>query len=148
MANKVVFSYLDKRSEKFSEIIESSVKKILKILKKDSVGFEIYFISGAKMKSLNKRFRGKDKSTNILSFPEKDFFPNPEFKKIKYIGEIYIDISLTKEWQDFKKQPSQKFISLNHLLIHGTLHLLGHTHSKKKDREKMEKIENIVLTSI
>ena len=92
------------------------------------------------IKKLNKKFRGKNKSTDILSFPfhEKDKLR----KKIKlekeiYLGDIVINFNKIKN-----KSNKIKFIEeFNRLWIHGLVHLFGHKHKRNKDFYKMRKIE-------
>ncbi len=85
------------------------------------------------MKFLNKKFRGKDKAADVLSFNEPKNFVSPP-SKFRRIGEIYLNVSSIK-YQ----------VSSDRLLIHGLLHLLGYVHKKKNDRIKMEKIEQKLL---
>jgi len=122
--------------EKRAQII---TKKFLRRLKKENCYLEIYFVSGKKMKFLNKKFRGKNKSANILSFGEPENFPHPETSK-KILGEIYLNSSA------FAKSSADKQL-LNTLLAHGLLHLLGFQHQRKSDRIKMEQKERWLTSS-
>ena len=95
------------------------------------------------IKKLNKDFRNKNKSTDILSFP----FTKKKLRSKKiYIGDIIISY-------DFIDKPkSQKF---NHfkdklikIFIHGFLHLLSFDHKKNKDYKKMLKEEKLIYQSV
>ena len=97
-------------------------------------------LSGAKeIKKLNKKFRKKNKTTDVLSFP---FYSKKELtKRLRknieiYLGDIIINLNkLNKNKEkNFKKE-------FDKLWIHGLVHLLGHDHIKKKDYTKMYKIE-------
>ncbi|TSA44143.1 rRNA maturation RNase YbeY [bacterium] len=123
--------------------------KLSKILGKENIGLEVYLISDREMRVLNRRFLGKDKTTNVLSFtptPEsrgrkpmvrgltaaRDPF-RPDFKKnTRYLGEIFLA-------PDYARARKEK---LGRLFTHGFLHLLGYTHGRKRDRIKMEKLED------
>lgn len=123
--------------------------KILKILKKDRVSIEIYLVGDRKMRELNKKFRGKDNPTNVLSFQSPKGFIFPQefggFKtKNKFLGEIYLDISQIKKEAKILWKISLEDFFLK-LLIHAILHLSGYDHKKKSDRIKMEKKENYVF---
>lgn len=131
MSNGVSVISLDRKFKKFEQEIRKTALKILKILNKTGVAVEIYLIDGRKMRFLNKRFRGKDKTTTILSFEEPRNFILPESKSRK-IGEIYLKLPIT----DYP---------ISQLLIHGLLHLLGYNHQKKSDRIKMELKERKLL---
>lgn len=130
--NKISVISLDKKFKKFEAEIQGVALKMLEILNKDGVSAEIYLIDSRKMRFLNKKFRGKNKTTTVLSFEEPNNFiyPKSEFKRI---GEIYLNMSNVKcQMSDVK------------LLIHGLLHLFGYDHQKKNDRIKMEKKEEYV----
>lgn len=131
--------------EKKFEVYEDKVKKIanavLKILKKDKNAVEIYLIGNRRMRPLNKKFRGKDKATNILSFVEPQGFINPQ--KVKKIGEIYLNLD---QISDFSGKAAH--LTAKQVVIHGILHLLGYTHAKERDRMKMEKLEKQVFTNL
>ena len=130
--NRVSVISSDKKFKKFERKIKNTALKILKILKKASVSVEIYLINSQKMRFLNKKFRGKNKTTTILSFEESRNFISPP-SKFRKIGEIY----LNEETRD-KKQETK-------LLVHGLLHLFGYNHQKKNDRIKMERLENLII---
>jgi len=135
--NRVVVLSLEKRFKKFDGKIKKTALKTFKILKKKNISVEIYLAGNQKMRFLNKKFRGKNKSTDVLSFEEPKGFiypPSTGGLKFKPIGEIYINMSMVK---------SQ--MSCVGLLIHGLLHLFSYNHKKKNDRIKMEKIEKKIL---
>ncbi len=90
------------------------------------------------MKELNKKFRNKNKPTDVLSFP----FNN----KIKHKKNIYLgDIAISYEIVNKRSKNSNFFLEFDKMWVHGYLHLLGHDHKKKKDSKKMKKIENLIL---
>ncbi len=99
-------------------------------------------LSGAKeIKKLNKKFRKKNKSTDVLSFPfyEKKQL-NTKIRKEKevYLGDIIINLSQVRNKNNkvkFKKE-------LNKLWIHGLLHLLGYDHKSDTKYLQMQKLEN------
>lgn len=137
--NKILVIGLEKKFEKFEKKIKIAASKILKNLKQDGVQAEIYLAGDQEMKFLNKKFRGKDKAADVLSFNEPKNFISPP-SKFKKIGEIYLNMS------DIQSCPSASRCRM--LLAHGLLHLLGYIHKKKNDRIKMEKIEQKLLSQI
>lgn len=83
----------------------------------------VTFLTPSAQKKLNKKYRGKNKSTNILSFPLS-----------KKNGEITFDLSLVKkESKNFDMTYSQ---FLKYLFIHGCLHLKGYEHSSTMEKEE------------
>ena len=96
------------------------------------------------MKILNKKFRKKNKSTDVLSFP---FYGNKILnKKLKKENEIYLgDIIINLNKVNSKKNLKLFKLEFDKLWIHGLVHLFGHDHKKEKDFKKMNKIEKDYL---
>ena len=125
----------------FKKICKAFPKKYQFLNKK--VTFTVLLSNNKNIKKLNKVFRKKNKSTDILSFPSD--------KKIKilkntYLGDIiisynYIDKPRSQDLKSFK----EKIIKI---FIHGFLHLIGFDHKKNKDYYKMLREENYLLESV
>ena len=131
-----------KKKELFFKKICKSFPKKYKFLKK-KVSFTLLLSNNKSIKKLNKSFRNKNKSTDILSFPS-----NKKLKKIKenYIGDIiisynFIDKPKSQSFKSFKKKLIKTF-------IHGFLHLLNFDHIKDKDYIKMLKEEELIYKSV
>ena len=95
------------------------------------------------IKKLNKKFRKKDKPTDILSFP---FQKNPKIRNKSYLGDIMISYNFID-----KPKNQKKFLFENRVIkifIHGFLHLLGFDHNKLKDYKKMLKEEQKIYKSV
>ena len=95
------------------------------------------------IKKLNKNFRNKNKSTDILSFPLENKI---KVTKKTYLGDIiinynYIDKPRSQDLKLFKEK-------LIKIFIHGFVHLLGFDHYKNKDYVKMLKEENLIYKSV
>ena len=111
-----------------------------KLFKKNTLICSIVLSGPKEIKNLNKKFRKKNKSTDVLSFPfyEKNQLINKIRKeKEVYLGDIIINLSQVK-----KKNNKAKFKEeLNKLWIHGLLHLLGYDHKSNSQYLQMQKIE-------
>jgi len=95
------------------------------------------------IKRLNKNFRNKNKSTDILSFP---FNKKIKFSKNMYLGDIIISYNyLNKPKSQDLELFKQKTIKI---FIHGFLHLLGFDHIKNKDYFKMLREENFIYKHV
>ena len=129
----------------FNTLVKIFPKKYRFIGKK--INLSILLSDNKNIKKLNKSFRNKNKSTDVLSFP---FEKKLNLKKNTYLGDIIISY-------EFINKPG----SLNNLefksrvikiFIHGFLHLLGHDHIKLKDFKKMlveeKKIYKAIKTKI
>ena len=103
-------------------------------------------LSGAKeIKKLNKKFRKKNKSTDVLSFP------SFEIKKLKSMKEkeIYLgDIAASYEIIKSRVKNDNFFQEFDKVWVHGLLHLAGYDHIKNQDYYKMSRIEKRILNSI
>ena len=121
------------------------VSKIVPFFKEKNVTFTILLTSSLNMKKLNKKFRNRNKSTDVLSFP---YFSSNNLKLMKekniYIG----DIATCYEIIDIRSDESNFLLEFDKVWIHGLLHLVGHNHAKGKDYFKMYGIEKRILNSI
>lgn len=91
------------------------------------------------VRELNAQFRGQDKPTNVLSFPAPD---NPE----RFAGDIALAYGVcAREAVDQGKTLAQH---LQHLTVHGVLHLLGYDHIGNDEAEVMEGLERAVLADL
>ena len=125
----------------FKKICKAFPKKYKFLNKK--VTFTLLLSNNKNIKNLNKVFRKKNKSTDILSFP---LNKNLKISNNTYLGDIiisynYIDKPRTQNLKSFKEKVTKLF-------IHGFLHLLGFDHKKNKDYSKMLKEENLLFKSV
>ena len=98
--------------------------------------FTLLLTNNRKMKSLNNKFRKKNKVTDILSFPF-----NYIFKKNSYLG----DIALSYEIINQRSKNSNFNMEFDKMWVHGYLHLLGYDHKKIKNYKAMKRIEDKIL---
>tara|TARA_B100001741_G_scaffold165042_1_gene136369 strand:- start:251 stop:697 length:447 start_codon:yes stop_codon:yes gene_type:complete len=119
--------YLNKKLRKLSKIVYSKKKK---------QEFSILLTNNKKMKNLNSKFRKKNKTTDILSFPMKNYG-----NRNSYIGDIAISYEIINK----RSKLSNFFLEFDKMWIHGYFHLTGYDHKKLKDYKKMAKKENLVL---
>jgi len=125
----------------FNKICKSFPKKYQFLNKR--ISFSLLLTNNKKIKKLNKKFKKKDKSTDILSFP---FHENFKISKKKYIGDViisynFIDKPRSQNLRIFEKK-------LIKIFIHGFLHLLGFDHKKNTDYKKMLKVEEQIYKSV
>ncbi len=93
----------------------------------------------ALVRDLNARFRNKDTATNVLSFPA---LPNPE----NLIGDVALAFGICVREAAEQRKPLAHH--LQHLTVHGVLHLLGHDHIGDDEAETMEGLERAVLAKL
>jgi len=104
-------------------------------LSKEPNTLTIKLVNADAMTELNRDFFGKDRPTNVLSFP---FEPFPGYEETS-LGDIAICIAVVKDEAKSFDMPFQH--RLAHMLIHGLLHLMGYDHIDDADRETMEALE-------
>ncbi|MDD9912251.1 MAG: rRNA maturation RNase YbeY [Alphaproteobacteria bacterium] len=109
-------------------------------------GMSIRLDSDEEVKNLNAEFRYKDKPTNVLSFPTDDCDAWDDSENIMYLGDIIIaDGVLTQEAHEANKPIEQH---LQHLIVHGILHLYGYDHILDNEADIMENAEVHVLNKL
>ena len=109
----------------------------LRIFKNKLKNHTVFLTNNRTMKALNKKFRSKNKPTDVLSFP----FHDNRKKKNKYLGDIAIGYEIINK----RSKKTNFFKEFDKMWIHGYLHLLGYDHKKKKDFVKMKKLENSII---
>ena len=126
------------------KVVETSLRHIAT---QSNCEIGIACVDNAESHQLNLEYRGKDKPTNVLSFPSDlpdemaailDSFP---------IGDLVICIPVVlQEAIDLQKTPIEHF---THMLVHGTLHLMGYDHeTSEQDAEEMEALEIEILIKL
>ncbi len=129
---------LKKRKVRKSEI-EEILLRALEELGLEKVEVSVYITDDEEIRELNRNYRGKDKPTDVLSFPL-----NETFNGYKLLGDIVISQDTAQ------RQAKELGHSLNYevkrLLIHGLVHLLGYDHEKGGEEEKkFKEIEGLLL---
>lgn len=117
-------------------------KKVFGGEKKKEVYLSIALVGPTQMKKTNKEYRGKNRTTDVLAFPEVNIFKKElrvgPLKKLRNLGEIIICPREVKK--NAKRFNSNFQTELARVLIHGILHLLGYDHEKSEETAKnMEK---------
>ncbi len=101
----------------------------------------------AGIRTLNRNWRGQDKSTNVLSFPALQPPAGREFDDApRMLGDIAIAYETTRREADDEQKPFGHHLS--HLAVHGFLHLVGYDHEKDGDAEAMENLEREILAAL
>ena len=121
--NKVVSTILDQ--EKMSDCV-----------------INLRLLNDKEMKKLNMQFRQKDKTTNVLSFPNDDI----SVKQTKNIGDIAISVEYVKA--EAKKEGKTFDDHIIHMLAHGVYHILGYDHENEENAMIMENKEIQTLKKI
>ncbi|WP_448550337.1 rRNA maturation RNase YbeY [Thalassotalea fusca] len=124
-----------------NEQLQSWVESVLCRYER-SFELTIRIVDEDESQALNHQYRGKDKPTNVLSFP----FEVPDGIELDLLGDIVICANVVE--QEAKQQNKALLDHWAHMVIHGCLHLLGYDHIEPEEAEEMEAIEITVLSKL
>ena len=126
--------------------IKQQIGRVLSSLDCNECEISILFVGDQGIRDLNQRFRGVDRSTDVLSFPQL-FEGLPETSGTLILGDVAI--SLETSLRQTKKHGLSLEEELTLLLIHGILHLLGYDHElSDHEEERMRKKTRELFTII
>ena len=124
---------------------EAAVLAALKLAKpkvKGAAELSIVLTNDEEQHELNKEWRGKDSSTNVLSFPQIE----PFGPVVGLLG----DITLARE--TLEREAAEQGVSFEahftHLVVHGFLHILGYDHLSEDEATQMESLETAILATL
>jgi len=132
-------------SQRRINLIINQIARILKI--KNNWEITILVVGDKQIKLLNKKFRHKDKVTDVLSFSQKEGLPLVlPLGQSQYLGDIVISWpQVVRQAKANDKKAIHEFV---YLIIHGFLHLLGYKDERQKDYQKMLKVQEEIIAKI
>lgn len=132
--------------------IEDCIQQVCTRLGKKEVQCSIHLIGDTRMTTLNRIHRGKNKTTDVLSFPSIDAHASSKFiaPTSQEGGDIFISIAqIRRQAKDHHISFQEEFARM---LVHGTLHIFGYDHEKKSEAAEMfslqESLVNTVCTTL
>ena len=132
-------SYIDKKIKKLNLNNKNYKKKV--------IFCTLLLSNNREVKNLNKKFRKKDKTTDVLSFPfhdAKNLKNKLRKEKEIYLGDIIVNLNKVKAKENLKYFK----LEFDRLWVHGLVHLFGHNHKKEKDFRAMNIVEKNYLKFI
>ena len=102
----------------------------------------VRFVNNDESQQLNNDYRGKDKPTNVLSFP----FECPPEVPLDLLGDLVICVPVIAREAEEQQKPIAHHYA--HMIVHGTLHLLGYDHIEDAEAEEMEGLEIAILAKL
>lgn len=124
----------------FYSLLQKAIKKTN--LQSDAAEVSVNLVGESKIRALNRKYRGKNKVTDVLSFPLDNRLI--ENNGIIPLGDIFICLQFAKK--QAKRENVNIEGKLSRLVVHGFLHLLGYDHERSEtDRQKMEELEKEIL---
>ena len=128
------------------DLANAAVAAALAELSLDAGGSELslLFTDDAHIRVLNRDWRGKDKPTNVLSFPASEVAPGDPLPPM--LGDIVLARETVFAEAALEEKPLEHH--LTHLVVHGFLHLLGYDHEEEEEAGTMEALERQVLARL
>jgi probable rRNA maturation factor len=108
----------------------------------EDVVASLQIVSRDEMQELNRKYRGQNKATNVLSFP----VGLPDEVDIKILGDLALCADVINE--EAEEQDKDRNAHWAHMVVHGILHLQGHDHIDEDDAGKMETTEINILSNL
>lgn len=102
----------------------------------------IRLVDQAESQQLNRDYRGKDKPTNVLSFP----FEAPPGMEMDLLGDLIICKQVVEQEAIDQNKPLMAHWA--HMVVHGTLHLLGYDHIDDDEADEMESLEAEIMQGL
>lgn len=136
-----LFSLVDRDLDDYFKVIKKVLKIGLKELEIKKVEFNIIIVDNNYIHDLNKKYRGIDRETDVISFAlEDDKTFNP---KTRVLGDVYISLDKAISQADEYGHSLER--ELCFLAVHGMLHLLGYDHMEKSEEEIMFSLQEKIL---
>ena len=128
--------------EQFSHWVNQALTMQAQTADYSETEMTIRIVDEAESHELNLTYRGKDKPTNVLSFP----FEVPDGIELPLLGDLVICRQVVEKEAIEQQKPLDAHWA--HLAIHGTLHLLGYDHLTDEEAEEMESLETQIMQSL
>ena len=110
--------------------------------KGDEVEMTVRIVDEAESHELNLTYRGKDRPTNVLSFP----FECPDEVELPLLGDLVICRQVVE--REAAEQEKPLMAHWAHMVVHGSLHLLGYDHIEDDEAEEMESLETQIMQGL
>ena len=108
----------------------------------DEMEMTVRIVDEAESHALNLNYRGKDRPTNVLSFP----FECPDEVELPLLGDLVICRQVVE--REAQEQDKPVIAHWAHMVVHGSLHLLGYDHIEDDEAEEMESLETQIMTGL
>jgi probable rRNA maturation factor len=121
------------------KLIDSVAKKAGRYEKKLTGTVEVVLIGNSEMKKMNSKWRGKNRTTDVLSFA----WTEEKTVASRFLGQIFISWpKIVTQSKAYNVKPVEE---LKRILVHGLLHLVGYDHIKKTDAVRMYSLQEKIL---
>jgi probable rRNA maturation factor len=139
-----------------SRRLKKTARALLEAVNEPHSTLSISIVTDREIRELNREHRGKDKATDVLSFPMQASrvgraprakpADSPDESPERMLGDVVISVETARRQAEAYDAPLQD--EVNRLLIHGILHVLGHDHEEASERTRMEAEERRLASAI
>ena len=141
---KPSLSLLDSKVQWVDDDLQAKLNRVFSTVGFDDRTVNIILINDSYIKDINKKFRGKDKETDVISF---SYLQEEPFQKEDDVsGEIYIS------YETLTREAKRREVDIGHLFlrtaVHGLLHVIGYDHVSSAEAGKMETEEKKILSQL
>jgi probable rRNA maturation factor len=124
------------------QTVRGAIRAALVEAEADGAEVSVVLADDARIRALNWSWLGKDKATNVLSFPS----PGGPGGEPRFLGDIVLAFETIEREADTEGKPLAHHVA--HLAVHGALHLLGYDHERDSEAEIMECRERFILAQL
>ena len=142
----IYFTSEVKRSGVDTRRLKSTARKLLAEVNEPDSSLSISIVDDARIQVLNREHRGKDKPTDVLSFPMYESGEVGLGEEERLLGDVVISVDTARRQAADYDAPLQN--EIYRLLIHGILHVLGHDHEEPAERAAMEAEERRLAAAV
>ena len=143
-----------RKQPRAAAIVKTAVLAAAKAVSTPRAELAIVLCDDSAIRALNRKWRGKNAPTDVLSFPAaapgekrpKPPYIKAPYIKTPYIGDIVIAYETTAREAAAEGKPFKHHLA--HLAVHGLLHLLGYDHQSDREAQRMERMERAILERI
>lgn len=137
--NIIEFSIFYKKWKKYVKKLKKVVNMVLEDANEKNCYLKIFLVDDGEIRKINFLHRDRDEATDVLSFP----VWNSYFKERIYAGDIVLSYNYIKNMAKNEKYFKKAILNI---IIHGTLHILGHDHKNELEAKKMFDLETKFLS--
>lgn len=139
----IYFSNANRRSGVDGRALKKSAKILLEHLQVAHGSLSLCLVDDRTIRRLNRLHRGKDRATDVLSFP---LMEQDDGCAERLLGDVVISLeTAARQARDYDATLADE---LKRLLIHGVLHVIGHDHERRRDRARMEAEERRLAAAL
>jgi probable rRNA maturation factor len=150
MPGRVYFRNATRKHRIGTRRILRSVRAMLAAIGRPAATLSVSFVGDATMRRLNREHRGKDRTTDVLSFPQYEPFAAPTRaaggEPELLLGDIVVSLDVAA--RQAAEYDAALDAEIERLLVHGLLHLLGHDHEEPRERAAMRREERRLAAAI